>query len=181
MANMRFVAMLLVLGSTGAAAKQSCDTSRYPLSTPTARFTDNGDGTVTDTRTQVMWMRCSLGQHWTGSTCEGAPAAMPWQAAQDAAVAQNKRGGYAKHDDWRVPRIPQLANIAEVQCANPRTNLTVFPTTPAAAYWTASTRPGKGNEDQAFILSFGPEGTGGDAKSEAHFVRLMRTLQAASH
>ena len=179
--RMRLAAVLLILGSTNAAANQSCDTSRYPLSAPTARFTDNGDGTVTDTRTQVMWMRCSMGQNWTGSMCDGAPSAMPWQAAQDAATAMNRRGGYAKHDDWRVPRIAQLANIAEVQCADPRTNLTIFPGTPASAFWTASNRPGKGNEDQAFVLSFGPEGTGGDAKTEPHFVRLMRTSQTASH
>jgi hypothetical protein len=164
-------AVLVVLGSTTAFADQSCDASHYPLSAPTARFTDNGDGTVTDTITHVMWMRCSLGQTWTGSTCEGTPAELPWQAAQDEAVSINKRGGFAKHADWRMPSIPELANIVEVQCANPRTNLAVFPQTPAAFYWTASNRR---DEQQAFILSFGPQGTGDDVKTQPHYVRLMR-------
>jgi hypothetical protein len=163
--------VLLALCSTRALADQSCDTSRYPLSAPTARFTDNGDGTVTDTQTHVMWMRCSMGQKWTGTTCDGTPTAMPWQAAQDAAVSMNTHGGFAKHDDWRMPRIPELAYIVEVQCANPRTNVAIFPHTPAGFYWTASNRR---NKDQAFILSFGPEGTGDDVKTQAHYVRLMR-------
>jgi len=167
----RICVLLLAFGSTPAFADQSCDTSQYPLSAPTARFTDNGDGTVTDTRTHVMWMRCSMGQTWTGSTCEGTPLAMPWQAAQDAAVTMNKQGGFARHDDWRMPRISEMANIVEVQCANPRTNITVFPQTPAAFYWTASNRR---NKDQAFMLSFGPQGTGDDVKTQPHYVRLMR-------
>ncbi len=166
--------LLLAMGSTPALATQTCDTSIYPLSAPTARFTDNGDGTVNDTATHMMWMRCSLGQTWTGSTCEGTPAPLSWDAAQAAATALNKQGGYAKHGDWRMPRIPELANIIERQCASPRTNIAIFPSTPAGFYWTASERHGKGNENEAYVLSFGPEGTAGDPKSEQHFVRLVR-------
>ncbi len=166
--------LLLAVGSTPAFATQTCDTSIYPLSAPTARFIDNGDGTVTDTSTHMMWMRCSMGQAWTGSACDGPPASMSWQAAQDAAASLDKQGGYAKHGDWRMPRIPELANIIERQCAGPRTNIAVFPNTPAGFYWTASERLGKGNENEAYVLSFGPEGTAGDPKAEAHFVRLVR-------
>jgi hypothetical protein len=164
----------MIMGSTPVFAAQTCDTSLYPLSAPSERFTDNHDGTVTDSKTHMMWMRCSMGQDWNGSACTKAPAAMSWQAAQDAAAAMNKQGGYAKHDDWRLPRIPELANIVERQCANPRINIAVFPDTPAGFYWTASNRRGKGNEDQAYMLSFGPEGTGGDHKVEQHYVRLVR-------
>ncbi len=165
---------MLALGSTPVLATQSCDTSQYPLSAPTARFVDNHDGTVTDTSTHMMWMRCSLGQEWNGSACVKTPTPLSWQAAQDAAAAVNKQGGYAKHDDWRMPHIPELATIVERQCANPRTNIAVFPDTPPAFYWTASNRRGKGNENQAYVLSFGPEGTAGDPMSELHYVRLVR-------
>ncbi len=166
--------LLAVLGSTPVMAQQVCDTSLYPLSAPTGRFNDNGNGTVTDTVTQMMWMRCSIGQSWTGSTCAGGATPMTWQGAMDAADALNKQGGFAGHADWRMPRIPELAAIAERQCANPRTNITIFPNTAATFYWTASNRHGKGNEDQAFMLSFGPEGTGGGQKTEKHLARLVR-------
>jgi hypothetical protein len=167
--------VLLLFGGTPAFAAQTCDTSHYPLSAPTARFTDNGNGTVTDTATHMMWMRCSIGQTWKGSTCDGAATAMTWQAAVDAASALDRQGGYAQHHDWRLPHIGELATITERECANPRTNATIFPNTPAAFYWTASNRHGKGNENQAFMLSFGPEGTGGGVKDEQHFARLVRT------
>ncbi len=39
---------LLLLASTPVLAEQTCDTHTYPMSTPTERFTDNGDGTLTD-------------------------------------------------------------------------------------------------------------------------------------
>ena len=168
--------MALAISSTPAFATQSCDTKLYPLSAPTARFVDNHDGTVTDSNTHMMWMRCSVGQSWNGSACEKTPAPLSWQAAQEAATAADAQGGYAKHDDWRLPGIPELANIVERQCADPRINLAVFPDTPAGFYWTASNRHGKGNEDQAFMLSFGPEGAGGDVKNEQHFVRLVRSV-----
>jgi hypothetical protein len=165
--------VLLSFASTPVFADQSCDASRYPLSAPTERFTDNHDGTVTDANTHVTWMRCSVGQTWTGGTCDAVATPLSWQAAQDAAAAQDKTG-FAGHTDWRLPRIAELAHIVERQCANPRTNIAVFPNTPPAVYWTASSRHGKGTENQAFILSFGAEGVGGDVKTVPHLARLMR-------
>ena len=52
--------MLLLMGAASAMADQQCDSKSYPLSTPTERFTDNGDCTVTDTRSGMVWMRCAL-------------------------------------------------------------------------------------------------------------------------
>ncbi len=36
-------------------------------------YSDNGDGTVTDPTTGLVWMRCSMGQVWDGdgTTCTG--------------------------------------------------------------------------------------------------------------
>jgi len=173
--TMRAIAcVILVLSSTATLAAQSCDTHSYPLSTPTERFTDNGDGTVTDGRSGLMWMRCALGQRWTGTRCSGHPRAMTWKSAQDAAHALNAQGGYAHHADWRMPHIPELAMIVERQCANPRVNLILFPDTPATYFWTATGRRGPGQGSQAYRLSFGPEGAGPDDKNHLHYGRLVR-------
>jgi hypothetical protein len=167
--------MVLVMGGSTALADQQCDPKSYPLSTPTERFTDHGDGTLTDTQSGMMWMRCALGQRWTGSSrCSGKPQAFTWKAAQDAASALNAAGGYAKHADWRMPHIPELATIVERQCANPRVNLTLFPDTPATYFWTATGRRGPGQNGQAYRLSFGPEGAGPDRKDHLHYARLVR-------
>lgn len=167
--------VLLLLGSTSVLANQSCDTQAYPMSTPKERFTDNGDGTLTDTQSGLMWMRCALGQTWTGSTCSGEPGTYTWKSAQGAAAAINEHGGYASHTDWRMPHIPELAMIVERQCADPRINLELFPATPATYFWTASGRkPHEGMEGDGYSLSFGPEGAGHKPKDDLHYARLVR-------
>jgi hypothetical protein len=154
-------------------AQQTCDTQTYALSSPTERFTDNGDGTVTDDVSQLMWMRCSVGQSWSGETCTGEAGTYNWDEAQALAAEINASGGQF-YSDWRVPKLRDLAMIAERQCENPRINLTVFPNTPPHVYWTESLRPGDGFEDFAYALSFGPEGVQHIAKAERHEVRLVR-------
>jgi hypothetical protein len=172
-----FAAALWLCSHSGSAADapmQSCDISRYPLSTPTTRFADNGDGTVTDKESKLMWMRCAVGQTWAKGTCDGVPAALTWAAAFDAAQAINKRGSFF-FNDWRVPQVPELAGIAERQCKNPRINLTVFPATPPVAFWTATSRPSAAVETSAFVLGFGADGVKYASKQETHVVRLVRT------
>ncbi len=156
------------------APAQSCDVSVYPLSTPTSRFEDNGDGTVTDKASKLMWIRCALGQTWAHGTCSGAAAALTWQGALDAARAINKSGTLF-FSDWRLPQLPELAGIAERQCKNPRINLAVFPATPPATFWTATSRPTGAVETFAFVLGFGADGIAYVSKEEMHHVRLART------
>jgi hypothetical protein len=168
-----FVVLLLAFTSS-ARAEQVCDTSLYPLSAPTERFQDNGDGTVTDTQTSLMWMRCSAGQAWSEGTCVGEASRHDWTAAAELADRINQTGAFF-FNDWRVPKLPELATIAERQCENPRINLDVFPRTPAAAYWTTSSRPGLDDDPLAYALSFGPEGVLRLPKAQMHLVRLVRT------
>ncbi len=155
-------------------ARQTCDTSRYPLSSPVSRFEDHGDGTVTDKLSNLMWMRCAAGQNWVKGACVGSPTPLTWAAAQAAAAAIDKDASFF-YSDWRVPQIPELATIAERQCTAPRINLTIFPDTPAEFFWTSSSRQGAGAETYAFALSFGTEGVKYGSKEERHDVRLVRT------
>ncbi|WP_175534518.1 Lcl C-terminal domain-containing protein [Thiocapsa roseopersicina] len=129
---------------------------------------------MTDVVAQLMWMRCSVGQTWSGGTCLGEAAAYGWEAAQEVASALNANGSRF-FNDWRIPKLRELAMIAERQCENPRINLTVFPNTPPSLFWTDSLRPGEGFEGFAYALSFGPEGVEHSAKTERHEVRLVRT------
>jgi hypothetical protein len=165
---------LPVLLCTPALAQQTCETEIYPLSSPTERFTDNGDGTATDNLSQLMWMRCSAGQLWAEGTCVGEAERYDWKSAQGFAAETNASGGHF-FNDWRIPKLRELAMIAERQCENPRINLTIFPNTPPAFYWTESLRPGEGFDDYAYALSFGPEGVQHTAKDERLLVRLVRT------
>ncbi|WP_295879311.1 DUF1566 domain-containing protein [uncultured Thiohalocapsa sp.] len=167
------ILLLCVLAT--AQAEQRCDTSQHPLSAPTERFTDNGDGTVTDTASGLMWMRCALGQEWTGDTCAGDAETYAWPSTQPAADAVNASGEQF-FSDWRVPGLRDLALIVERECVNPRINLTVFPNTAADFFWTSSAREDD-PDDRVYALSFGPEGVEPHARSLAHHLRLVRTAQ----
>jgi hypothetical protein len=169
------VTLILLVGLSPALAEQRCDTSRNPLSAPTERFADNGDGTVLDTASGLMWLRCSLGQEWTGETCIGEARTMTWTDTQAATDEINQAG---KHffNDWRVPGLRDLAMIVERQCADPRINLAVFPNTAPAFFWTSTERQDD-PDDRAYALSFGPEGVEPHAKTLAHHLRLVRTAQ----
>jgi hypothetical protein len=170
-----FVFLLGLAPSCNVLAEQRCDTSKFPLSTPTERFTDNGDGTVTDKASGLMWMRCALGQQWNDGSCTGKPETYPWTGTE-AAAAKINRSGTHFFSDWRVPGLRDLAMIAERECQDPRINLTVFPDTPAVFYWTSTERKDD-PQDRAYALSFGPEGVEPHAKNMAHLLRLVRTAQ----
>ena len=165
-----------LLWSCGAFAEQTCDTSVHPLSAPSERFADNGDGTVTDTESRLMWMRCSLGQNWSGGTCTGAPRQYSWEDASAAAEMLNQSGSQF-FNDWRVPKLPELASIAERECQNPRINLTIFPNTPPARFWTTTLRPGGEFDAYAYALDFGSQGVQHESKALSFNVRLVRTGQ----
>lgn len=101
---------------------------------PVSRFLDQGDGTVVDGGTGLMWMRCALGQQWQHSQCTGKPLSVTVKAAHDAAATTR----FAGHADWRLPDISELASIAELGCENPALDLRVFPGTAAVNFWSAT-------------------------------------------
>ena len=158
--------------SSASIADQSCKTGD-PLSSPTSRFEDNGDGTVTDTATMLMWMRCSAGQTWSQEACDGTPRAYNVDDARQLAKQVNDEGAYF-FDDWRVPSIRELATISERQCSDPRINLTVFPNTPPDFYWSRNVRAGERASRRGYAMSFGADGVAFPQQSEALYVRLVR-------
>ena len=158
--------------SAGAPAQQACDARTASL--PSARFQDNGDGTVTDKESRLMWMRCASGQQWRGQRCVGTAQAYAWADAQRHAD-QVSRDAAAFFNDWRLPALRELATITDRGCASPRTNLAVFPDTPAAPFWSSTPRPGERSGERVLALSFGAEGVMLARKDERLHVRLVRT------
>ena len=64
-----------------------------------------------DPKTNLVWMRCSLGQVWDGNTCTGEAKEYTWQEALDAAKELNKNDGFGGYSDWVVPHIEDLSSI----------------------------------------------------------------------
>ncbi|MDY0164674.1 DUF1566 domain-containing protein [Desulfobotulus sp.] len=120
--------------------------------TPTTDFDIHADGTVTHKPTGLMWMRCSLGQTWDGSTCTGSASTHTWQGALQAAEDLNAGGGFAGHRDWRLPGIKELKSIVEERCYEPAIHGSVFPGMSSSWFWSSS--PGAYATDDAWSLSF---------------------------
>jgi len=74
-----------------------------------------------DHKTNLVWMRCSLGQTWDGSTCTGEASKLKWQAAKDAVAAMNRNGGYGGYTDWVVPHIEDLASLIRCKTGSQKT------------------------------------------------------------
>lgn len=163
------IGLCLTLCAAGAASAQTCEYySGIPATAPASRFTDNGDGTVTDKVTALQWQRCSEGQAWSSGTCTGTATAHTWQAALQLAEAAS----YAGKSEWRLPNIKELASIAEQACHYPAIDPAVFPGTPPSYFWSSS--PYAGGTDYAWVVGFYNGDDGGDDKSNDRQVRLVR-------
>ena len=87
-----------------------------------AAFTDNGDGTITDTTTGLVWDKCSRGQVWDNTTppgtCTGAASTHTWAAALAQATAANA-ASHRGQADWRLPNRTELESLAQIDAASP--------------------------------------------------------------
>ena len=108
------------------------------------RYTDNGDGTISDARTGLMWMQCSYGQTYDGGDtnsdgiiCEGSPTFGSWQQAFAWAADSNANVDYG-YNDWRLPNIKELGSIVDFGSAIPAINQSIFPNTSTGSYWTST-------------------------------------------
>ena len=84
---------------------------------------DNGDGTVTDKVTGLMWQQ------------ETPKNKMTWEQA----VSYCKGLNLAGHNDWRLPTIKELKSIVEDSWYNPVINIECFPDTVSSFHWSSTT------------------------------------------
>ena len=95
-------------------------------------FTDNGNGTVTDNSTGLMWQKCSAGLN-NDSTCSGTAELYTWPEALDYCNSLSLAGG-----GWRLPNIKELQSIADYRFWNPAIDPTYFPNTEPSIFWSST-------------------------------------------
>ena len=135
-----------------------------------AAFTDNGNGTVSDTVTGLMWQRCAKGQIWSGSTCSGNATTYTWDAA--AAITDS----FAGQTDWRLPNLTELQWLLNPG-SSPTRDTTTFPNTPVASFfWSGSPYAPLPLLAWAVNSDFGD--TVASYKASNYYVRLVRGEQS---
>jgi hypothetical protein len=128
-----------------------------------APFTDNGNGTVTDQRTGLMWQ-------------QGEPGSMTWGAALVHCEGLSLGG----HTDWRLPNVKELESITDDARYNPAIDTTYFPNAQASDYWSSTTYASY--PDYAWHVHFYGGGVGAHyAKDyDYYYVRCVRAGQSES-
>lgn len=162
------------INSKQASKNGVCDNPRYEkkgvsATTPNDDFTIHENGTVTHNTTGLMWMRCSLGQVWTGNVCLNDPLAYEWEDAFNEA----KESSFAGYSDWRLPAGKELASIIEARCSQPSINNIIFPNT-SSDRWFWSSIPWIRQDEYSGGVSFFNGKIGFNPNSFKSQVRLVR-------
>lgn len=170
----KIVAVILLMMASNTIA-QTCKMDTIPSTTPTTRFEINGDGTVTDELTGLMWKQCLEGQSGIDCTQESAQTFI-WKVARQQAIDVNKNKNFAGHDDWRIPNIKELSSIVESECYEPAINLNVFPNMPGKFVWSST--PFANGTNHAWGVDFSSGYAGYSFRDSADkLVRLVRSIR----
>ncbi|MBS4096736.1 MAG: DUF1566 domain-containing protein [Sulfuricella sp.] len=144
-----------------------------------AAFTDNGDGTVTDSVTGLMWDKCTWGQT-NNADCSGG-SVVNWNTwAQALARAATANGSaYKGHGDWRLPNIKELESLLKIDAtSSPTIDTTAFPNTPSSSSYFWSSTPSFTQPNSAWIIYFDNyvmmSSVSGKINYVDAFVRLVR-------
>ena len=90
------------------------------------------DHLVIDLQHDVEWMRCSVGQIWNGTDCEGVAVQLTQEDVARAIVIANAQLG----PGWRLPSRAELEGLVCKACAPVKIELDSFPNTLGEPYWT---------------------------------------------
>ncbi|MDD5287229.1 MAG: DUF1566 domain-containing protein [Desulfuromonadaceae bacterium] len=162
---------------------------------PSPRFTDNGDQSITDNLTGLIWTKdanlMKTRDPLFTATYDGAGFPIPeeegagatWQQALDYVKKLNSEN-YLGHNDWRLPNINELAILVNRGQTNQVTwlNSQGFSNVQSSVYWSGSTYASYTNGAWVVSMSDGSVDSyyGNKANSRYYYVWPVRAGQSGS-
>lgn len=146
------------------------------------RYVDNGDGTITDSATGLMWEKLAA-----DLSIHNRKAMYTWEAAFTNKIAMLNQVGFADHNDWRLPNVNELHSLVDygpttsgigsafdTDCAIPCTITDCSCTDTGHPYWSSTTY--QVDPSTAWSIAFEPGGSfgGADPKVGLAYVRAVR-------
>ena len=123
-----------------------------------APFTDNGDQTVTDQKTGLVWQQASSAStmNWSNglSTCEGLTL--------------------ANQSDWRLPNVKELRTLIDNTKSVPAIDTVAFPNTQSSYYWTSTVYAPVTTFAWGVSFGLGLGGVGSYVQTNTYYVRCVR-------
>ena len=128
------------------------------------RFKDNGDNTITDTKTGLVWIKDhdDIGGKFAKR--------MTWNEAVEAC----KKLNYAGHKDWRLPTREELLTLVDLTRYNPAID-PAFKVHTDDYYWTSDVCAW--DAGYAWYVDFSGGRVGGWYKGDSVYVRAVRSSQ----
>ncbi|MCI5116432.1 MAG: DUF1566 domain-containing protein [Candidatus Electrothrix sp. LOE1_4_5] len=143
----------------------TCDTD---LTLSTNHLQDNGDGTILDSKTGLVWKKCLQG--FTGTNCISQDLKTTFTWAEALNQTDNT---------WRLPNAKELQSIVEEACLNPSINIEFFPGTYSTGVWSNSPVLSGTFSGQSLYVAFHEYGNVLPAeRTETYHVRLVRNAPA---
>ena len=127
-------------------------------------FIDDGNGTVIDNNTGLMWMKATA--DITEDNIIDTSDRVRWQAARDYCENLN----FAGYDDWRLPGVIELAAIIDYSRYRPAINL-IF-SSASAYYWSATPDAYSNNYTWGVNFDYGSGYV--QEKSSLNYIRCVR-------
>jgi hypothetical protein len=173
----KIITAIISLNVVNVIYAQTCN-DNIKETTPDYRFINNGDGTITDRWTGLMWTQCPEGMtaNQTTGGCDG--TAIEYSSWQDAlnrvqSVNAGSAGNNHGYNDWHLPNIKELVSLTEAKCIDPARNLTIFPVG-SGGLWSSTSYATGGISIWTYVLSSGAISTDGATTLSPRKIQLVR-------
>jgi len=126
-----------------------------------SNFTDNGNGTVADNKTGLLWQ-------------QGEGGTKTWENA----ITYCEDLSLAGYTDWRLPNIKELNSIIDYEIYNPSIDINFFPDLSYTSYyWSSTTRASSSSDAWIVGSNYGDVGYYLSKPTNNYYVRCVRDGQ----